>query len=492
MLRCAFWLSLCVFMRSSGLALGTGFIYQFPGLSVQHVNSEQSAGPPAAGLNSQRRNWCQYTVSKTVTCQVHNGTETTVQRVFQGCRWPGPCAKLISYRALVRPAYKVAYRQVTALEWRCCPGFLGNDCSEECMNCTGYTDLSSRLNAIESKIKQLELAKPQPPRIPTLPEGSTDNEVEAANPTTVGPPPFWQPGSRGPPGPMGPPGIQGSLGPPGPAGQKGAQGHPGPTGPKGTRGFPGEIGLPGPPGPPGPPGQPGLPNSIPLRGDVFQAINQDEPVGDTIWEAGQRRVWMLVFHESSGMVVRDELYLKREVLEVTTPTGPSSEPLPCFFNGGPPHSQHRAGETQAGPPGPPGPSGPQGPAGLPGMPGQDGVNGHPGQAGAPGPKGDPGERGPPGLNGQPGQPGSVGSKGQKGEPGDNLPDGEGIQQLREALKILAERVLILEHMIGIHETPVEGGSGLEGLPDPLPLPAVKIKRAQSAALRAGQQRRRSV
>lgn len=30
------------------------------------------------------------------------------------------------------------------------------------------------------------------------------------------------------------------------------------------------------------------------------------------------------------------------------------------------------------------------------------------------------------------------------------PQGEGVQQLREALKILAERVLILEHMIGIH------------------------------------------
>lgn len=28
--------------------------------------------------------------------------------------------------------------------------------------------------------------------------------------------------------------------------------------------------------------------------------------------------------------------------------------------------------------------------------------------------------------------------------------GEAVQQLREALKILAERVLILEHMIGVH------------------------------------------
>lgn len=36
------------------------------------------------------------------------------------------------------------------------------------------------------------------------------------------------------------------------------------------------------------------------------------------------------------------------------------------------------------------------------------------------------------------------------EPGLSFPQGEGVQQLREALKILAERVLILEHMIGVH------------------------------------------
>lgn len=45
------------------------------------------------------------------------------------------------------------------------------------------------------------------------------------------------------------------------------------SGPKGERGLRGEIGL---PGPPGPPGQPGVPNSIPLRGDVFQGLSPDE------------------------------------------------------------------------------------------------------------------------------------------------------------------------------------------------------------------------
>uniref|UniRef100_A0AAR2L4I0 EMI domain-containing protein n=1 Tax=Pygocentrus nattereri TaxID=42514 RepID=A0AAR2L4I0_PYGNA len=170
------------------------------------------------------RNWCQYTVSKTVTCQVHNGTETTVQRVFQGCRWPGPCAKLISYRALVRPAYKVAYRQVTALEWRCCPGFLGSDCSEGgCLPpqinllvvCFSPFGRGWNINYnCHMCIVLLILLIGHIRKHPTL---------------------F--------------------------------------AGPKGERGFPGEIGL---PGPPGPPGQPGLPNSIPLRGDVFQAMNQDE------------------------------------------------------------------------------------------------------------------------------------------------------------------------------------------------------------------------
>ncbi|XP_053507344.1 collagen alpha-1(XXVI) chain isoform X1 [Ictalurus furcatus] len=430
MARCAFWSALCLFFISSaGLCFGTGFIYPFPGLTLQHVSSEQSvAGPPAAGISSQRRNWCQYTVSKTVTCQVHNGTETTVQRVFQGCRWPGHCSKVISYRTLIRPSYKVAYRQVTALEWRCCPGFLGSDCSVECMNCTGYNDLNNRLNNLESKIKLLQEAEPRPPSINTLLERSTDNEVETPEPTPRGPPPFWQPGTRGPPGPIGPPGLPGSSGPPGPAGETGSPGRPGPTGPKGERGFPGEIGL------PGPPGQPGLPNSIPLRGDVFQGLSPDETAG------------------------------------------------------------------RIGPPGPPGPSGPPGPAGapgIPGLPGQDALRGLPGKAGEPGLKGDRGERGPPGFIGEQGLAGLMGAKGQKGEPGEYLPDGEGVQQLREALKILAERVLILEHMIGIHENPAEAGSGLDGLSDALGLPAVKIKRAESVRLRSsslhsGQQKRRSV
>ncbi|XP_064159183.1 collagen alpha-1(XXVI) chain-like isoform X2 [Anguilla rostrata] len=421
---------LCIWMFSSCLARGSRFIYQFPAVTVPHFNSEQSAGPPATG-GAHRRNWCQYTVSKTVSCQMHNGTEKLVQRLLHSCRWPGPCANLI--RTVMRPTYRVVYRQVTALEWRCCPGFLGDNCSQECMNCSSYADMSNRLNVIESKILLLEEAGPPPSSANGLPEGSTDNEVDTPNPTPLSPPAVGLPGVRGPPGPRGPPGTPGSSGPPGPAGETGPIGKPGPMGspgPKGEMGYPGETGQPGPPGPPRPPGP--LP-AFPLRGDVFglteRKQDEDSPLPSSLPASVNRQA---------------------------TPGSP-----------GPP-----------GPPGPPGhtgPPGPMGPPGAPGTPGQEAQRGSSGKTGEPGPKGDDGERGPPGLTGEQGQPGAPGLK---GDPGESYSEGEGVQQLREALKILAERVLILEHMIGIHETTVEPGSGLGVLGDPTPSPVVKIKRAE--------------
>ncbi|XP_013921172.1 PREDICTED: collagen alpha-1(XXVI) chain-like [Thamnophis sirtalis] len=101
--------------------------------------------------------WCHYTVTRTVSCQVQNGSETVIQRVYQSCRWPGPCANLV--RTLIRPTYKIAYRTVTALEWRCCPGFTGSNCEEECMNCTKLTDMTERLTILEAKEQNPQFGK---------------------------------------------------------------------------------------------------------------------------------------------------------------------------------------------------------------------------------------------------------------------------------------------------------------------------------------------
>ncbi|KFO64244.1 Collagen alpha-1(XXVI) chain, partial [Corvus brachyrhynchos] len=412
-MQLALFLSWCCCLH--GCALGTGFLYQFPASTLQHNYPEQSSGSPGSGFAS-RRHWCHYTVTRTVSCQVQNGSETVIQRVYQSCRWPGPCANLVSYRTLIRPTYKMSYRTVTTLEWRCCPGFTGSNCEEECMNCTRLADMTERLNTLEAKILLLEAAERSPALENNLPiTGTTatwyDDLLPDAfpplNPSTVLRKTMGSAGQVGPPGPVGPTGLPG---PPGPKGEKGQPGERGPAGPpgmlgpQGPRGLPGETGIPGPPGPPGPPATPSLP--LTFQQGVLYSL---QPTAE------KERQW--------------------------TPSLSSTRmwgSLACA----------------SGPKGPPGPIGAPGSQGLPGSPGQPGPKGS---------KGDRGERGEPG---------------KKGEEGDKGADGEGVQQLREALKILAERVLILEHMIGIHDSlsSIEPGSGQDVIPGSPLRSSIKIKR----------------
>ncbi|XP_029469124.1 collagen alpha-1(XXVI) chain isoform X2 [Rhinatrema bivittatum] len=418
-----------------GLTYGTGFLYQFPASTVQHNYPEQSAGSPASGFTN-RRNWCQYTAIRTVSCQVQNGSETVIQRVYQSCRWPGPCANLL--RTLVRPLYKVSHRTVTTLEWRCCPGFTGSSCEQECMNCTRLTDMAERLNTIEAKILLLEAAEKRPsdndlPNTRTTVTWNDDflpDAIPLRNPGTILKKsirplepkgersteeqliPLGIPGLAGPPGPPGIPGPQGDRGEMGERGPAGPSGLPGPQGP---RGLPGEKGI------PGPPGAPGLPLPYQQGGVLYSVQPSPER------ENGDPHL---------ASVITDTI-----MAGLPGPRGPP------------------------GLPGPPGPTGPPGPQGIPGPPGSKGLKGDRGEGGEPGRAG---EQGPRGLPGEPGR---------KGEEGDKGVEGEGVQQLREALKILAERVLILEHMIGIHDSiaSTEPGSGLEILGSILPT-SNKIKR----------------
>ncbi|CAM9709414.1 unnamed protein product [Bubo scandiacus] len=426
----ALFLSWCCCLH--GCALGTGFLYQFPASTLQHNYPEQSSGSPGSGFAS-RRHWCHYTVTRTVSCQVQNGSETVIQRVYQSCRWPGPCANLVSYRTLIRPTYKMSYRTVTTLEWRCCPGFTGSNCEEECMNCTRLADMTERLNTLEAKILLLEAAERSPPLENNLPiTGTTatwyDDLLPDAfpllNPGTVLRKTVGSAGQVGPPGPVGPTGLPG---PPGPKGEKGQPGERGPAGPpgllgpQGPRGLPGETGIPGPPGPPGPPATPSLP--LTFQQGVLYSL---QPTAEK--ENGEPQLASTVI----------------DTIMAGLP-GPRGAPGPV------------------GPPGPPGASGPKGPPGPIGVPGSQGLPGSPGQPGPKGSKGDRGERGEPG---------------KKGEEGDKGADGEGVQQLREALKILAERVLILEHMIGIHDSlsSIEPGSGQDVIPGSPLRTSIKIKR----------------
>ncbi|KAM5292697.1 EMILIN-1 [Ctenodactylus gundi] len=87
----------------------------------------QSAPRPA----SRHRNWCAYVVTRTVSCVLEDGVETFVKPDYQPCGWGQPqCSRSITYRSFLRPRYRVAYKTVTDMEWRCCQGYTGDDCGE--------------------------------------------------------------------------------------------------------------------------------------------------------------------------------------------------------------------------------------------------------------------------------------------------------------------------------------------------------------------------
>ncbi|XP_072189821.1 LOW QUALITY PROTEIN: EMILIN-1 [Excalfactoria chinensis] len=85
----------------------------------------------AARAASRHRNWCAFVVTRTVSCVVEDGVESFVKADFQPCAWGQlQCPRVLAYRSFLRPRYKVAQKTVSDLEWRCCQGYSGEDCSE--------------------------------------------------------------------------------------------------------------------------------------------------------------------------------------------------------------------------------------------------------------------------------------------------------------------------------------------------------------------------
>lgn len=92
----------------------------------------QTQNQPLNGARaaSRHRNWCAYVVTKTVSCVVEDGVETYVKPDYQPCSWGVQCARVVVYRTYMRPRYKVAYKMVTEMEWKCCHGYSGQDCKD--------------------------------------------------------------------------------------------------------------------------------------------------------------------------------------------------------------------------------------------------------------------------------------------------------------------------------------------------------------------------
>ncbi|XP_048041265.1 EMILIN-2 [Megalobrama amblycephala] len=88
--------------------------------------------PYSSSVSRQRnKNWCAFVVHKNVTCAVLAGNENVMEPQLLPCPPHHPdCTQRVMYHTHLRPMYKIGYKQVTELEWRCCPGYQGHDCTE--------------------------------------------------------------------------------------------------------------------------------------------------------------------------------------------------------------------------------------------------------------------------------------------------------------------------------------------------------------------------
>ncbi|XP_006016778.1 EMILIN-3 isoform X1 [Alligator sinensis] len=78
----------------------------------------------------RHKSYCAYVVQRNVTCALQDGAESYVKAEYHKCSWGPKCPGKVLYRTFFRPRYKIGYKTVTELAWRCCPGFMGEGCHD--------------------------------------------------------------------------------------------------------------------------------------------------------------------------------------------------------------------------------------------------------------------------------------------------------------------------------------------------------------------------
>uniref|UniRef100_UPI003AAE3BA8 EMILIN-3 n=1 Tax=Centroberyx gerrardi TaxID=166262 RepID=UPI003AAE3BA8 len=77
---------------------------------------------------TRHKNHCAYVVQKNITCTMQDGVATYVKAEYTTkCIWGQKCP-VVMYRTFYKPRYKMGFKTVTELEWKCCPGYSGESC----------------------------------------------------------------------------------------------------------------------------------------------------------------------------------------------------------------------------------------------------------------------------------------------------------------------------------------------------------------------------
>ncbi|KFV68290.1 Multimerin-2, partial [Dryobates pubescens] len=85
----------------------------------------------AVSPQSQNGNWCPFMHSRLVTYIEACMKEKYIVNSQQPCLNGAPDCQRIMYRTALKPVYQVKQKVLKSLQWKCCPGFIGEDCKQQ-------------------------------------------------------------------------------------------------------------------------------------------------------------------------------------------------------------------------------------------------------------------------------------------------------------------------------------------------------------------------
>ncbi|NXK55918.1 MMRN1 protein, partial [Chauna torquata] len=150
---------------SQDTATGNGALKQ-SSHSTDITNTQRDANSKASGFETTRgKNWCAYVHTRLLPTVLVDNLETFSSGRAKPCTWLiGSCAQ--RSQTTTHQAYRIKHKIVTSLEWKCCPGYSGQNCQPKAQEQQSL--LHSNQAESSGNVNERTPGAPQDPSEPAL------------------------------------------------------------------------------------------------------------------------------------------------------------------------------------------------------------------------------------------------------------------------------------------------------------------------------------